>query len=114
MVNKGYQTSAPRITRIMKEMGLVCRTKQKKFNYNFTGNMMCRKNIINRQFNQDEPNKAWACDITHIHLNYKPYYSCKVSSYKISSNQKTPLIIDTFIKAYSIRNPQKGLIFHSD
>lgn len=48
MANEGYHTSAPRITRLMKEMGLVCRSKQKKFNYNFSGNMKYRKNIINR------------------------------------------------------------------
>jgi hypothetical protein len=58
MMGKGYKLSCRRISRLMSEMDLVCQSKRKKYKYNFVGSRDYRKNIINREFDQEKPNAA--------------------------------------------------------
>lgn len=113
---------AKRISRLMKEMDLICRSKKKKYHYNFSGDIKYRKNIVNRDFDPAGPNQIWASDITYIYVNYKPHYMCcvidlfsrKVIAYQVSINQEVALVMDTFKMAMEERKPNGGLIFHSD
>ncbi len=57
------------------------------------------KNLLNRKFNPDEPDKIWTSDITYIKIGFKWHYLC---------------VIDTFKKAYGSRNCPQCLMFHSD
>ena len=122
MANKGYRTTAKRINRLMKEMELVCISRKKKAHYNLYPNMKYRKNVLKRDFHTDQPNKVWVSDITNINLNYVPQYLCviidlfcrKVITHRISDNQETGLIMQTFNKAMEFRNPGVGLIYQSD
>ena len=80
------------------------------------------KNLLNRKFNPDEPNRIWASDITYLKVGSKWYYLCvvidlfsrKVISWSLSDHPDSKLVIDTFKKAYRNRNCPQGLLFHSD
>lgn len=84
--------------------------------------MQYRKNVLVRKYTQTKPNKVWVSDITYVYVNYKPYYVCtvidlfsrKVVAYNVCNEQKAELVKNTFKKAYKIRKPEKGLMFHSD
>ena len=122
MSSNGYRTTSKRITRLMREMNLVCISRIKKPQYNHSPMRTLRKNKLKREFNTDRPNKVWVSDITIINLNYKPHYICtvidlfsrKVIAYNISDNQETSLVLKTFKDAYEFRRPSKDIMFHSD
>lgn len=120
--NKGHTISLRRINRLMNEMNLECVTKRKSINYNYHSSMRFRQNMVKRNFFTDRPNRIWVSDITQIFLNYEPFYLCvvidlfsrKVIAYNLNKSQKTFFVKQTFEKALLLRNPELGLIFHSD
>ena len=89
-------------------MGLVCRAKIKRANYNYSKSSLYCKDLVKQNFDQSEPNKVWLSDITYVRVNRKAYYLCvmidlfsrKVIGYKVKDNQETPLVIETFTQAY--------------
>ncbi len=119
---RGISTSAKRVRRLMKEMNLVCRPKRKGIRYNFSRSSKNCVNLLERNFDQTEPNKVWVSDITYIRVNRKAYYLCvmidlfsrKVIGYKVNDIQEGSLVMETFMDAYKSRNPKGGLILHSD
>lgn len=121
MITQGYVISPERISRLMKEMELICASSKKKIKYNFTPRTNFKNNILKRQFSVYNPNNVWVSEITVICVNYKPHYLCviidlftrKVSLYSVLSSQKTLMVLETFKSAYENRKPI-DLIFHSD
>ena len=81
-----------------------------------------KKNIISQNFKTDKPNQIWASDITYFNYKERKFYICviidlysrKVVAFKISKRNSTQLTKATFKSAYLSRNPQSGIIFHSD
>lgn len=79
-------------------------------------------NYLNQSFNADRPNQIWAGDVTHYRFKANEYYICvildlfarKVVAYKIGFRDNTHLTKATFLIAVRNRNPEPGLIFHSD
>ena len=122
MTARGYTISPERVSRLMKEMELVCVSTNKKVKYNFTPKSNFRNNTLRRQFDSEKPNSIWVSDITALYVNYKPYYLCtiidlysrKVISYSIANNQETPMVLDAFKNAYKKRGYPDSLTFHSD
>lgn len=119
---QGTPTSPTRVRRLMKEMDLVCRGKRKGRKYNYSKSSKYCKDLLNRNFDQTQPNKVWVSDITYVRVNRKAYYLCvfidlfsrKVIGYKADDNQETNLVIEAFNMANSIRKPNGGTILHSD
>lgn len=122
MMNQGYTISVRRVSRLMKELNLVCVSSKKNIKYNFTPKSNFRNNRLNRKFTQEKPNRVWVSDITTLYVNYKPYYLCiiidlfsrKVLAFSIESNQDTPMVLAAFKDAYKSRNCPFDLTFHSD
>lgn len=81
-----------------------------------------RENILKQDFNADAPNKVWVSDVTQFNLEQHRFYICviidlfsrRVISYHISKNNSTQLAKTTFKKAYELRQPEYGLLFHTD
>lgn len=68
-------------------------------------------------------NQVWTTDITYIHtinegtfylISFIDYFSKKIVSWGLFENQKTDKIILVLKKAMKNRNPNPGLIIHSD
>jgi len=122
LIEKGIKTSPKRVSRLMQEMNLVSVYNKKSIRYNYVPSLKYTNNLINRSFMQTAPNKVWVSDITYIYVNYKPYFLCviidlysrMIIAYTISNNMKTSLVTQTLKKAYDSRNPELGLVFHSD
>lgn len=122
MMTQGYTISPERISRLMKEMGLVCISTMKGTHYNFTPKGIYRHNRLKQDFHQEHPNKVWISDITMLYVNYERYYLCviidlfsrKVITHQIDNNQEAPIVEKAFQDAYRSRNAPSGLLFHSD
>lgn len=115
---RGEDVSDRFVSVLMSEMGLKSlRTTSKK---EYTANK--RRNILRQHFTADKPNAVWASDVTYFNYNNRAYYICvvldlfsrMVVSYKISKHNSTHLTKSTLLKAINARNPESGLIFHSD
>lgn len=122
MMTQGYTISPERISRLMKEMGLVCSSTTKGTRHNFTPRGVYQHNRLKQNFQQEHPNKVWVSDITMLYVNYERYYLCviidlfsrKVIAHRIDNNQEAPIVEKAFQDAYRTRNAPSGLLFHSD
>ena len=118
----GLKIGQTRVRRLFKSMNLPKISSCKVPNESVKSKSGDFKNLLNRKFNPDEPNKIWASDITYLKVGSKWYYLCvvidlfsrKVIAWLLSDKPDAKLVIDTFKKAYRNRNCPQGLLFHSD
>ena len=117
--NNGENTSVKYVRELMREMNLFSiRTNSKK---EYLSDKR-KRNVLKQQFKFNAPNTAWVSDVTYFKFNGKWFYICavidlysrKVIACKISKNNSTQLTKSTVKIAVESRNPDKGLIFHSD
>ena len=79
-------------------------------------------NLLNQNFNPLEPNAVWAGDITYLRTAegwmylavVMDLYSRRIVGWHVDKRMTTDLISKAMIKAYNLRQPPKGLVFHSD
>ena len=111
------------VIKIMKQEGLVCKVKMKKFNSykGEVGNIY--DNLIDRKFCSEYPNLKWVTDITQFRIgNTKIYlstildlYNREIISYNISNSPTVNFVNKMVIKAMrKIKSKHNGLILHSD
>ena len=56
------------VQRLMKELGLVCRVRTKKYR-SYRGEVgKIAPNLLNRDFHADRPNQKWVTDVTEFSL----------------------------------------------
>ena len=86
-------------------------------------NSIVKRDLVRRNFSPERKNKIWVSDVTFIEtLNKKHVYLCvildlfsrMVVGWEISERNDTGLLISATIKAIEFRNPDSGLILHSD
>jgi putative transposase len=107
----------------MKENGLRCKTI-KKFTVttNSKHNEPVAENLLNREFSVCSPNTVWVSDLTYLKIGRKWYYiivfidlfSRIVVGWDLSDSLERHPTIKAFNKAILRRNPEKGLMVHSD
>ena len=122
LVQRHISTSTRRISRLMKEMGLVCAAPITKRSYPKENMRQYNQNKLNREFTQAAPNHAWISDITYLKANGTKYYLCvvidlyarKILSHELSRSLTASLATSAFLKAYVRRDRPQSLMFHSD
>jgi len=79
-------------------------------------------NILNEDFNPQEPNAVWCSDITYV-WTYEGFvyltsimdlYSRKIISWVLSPTLEARWVVDAISKAKEARNISKPLVMHSD
>lgn len=117
---EGISTSKEMIHELMLELGLFSiRVKSKAI---YRAEMKTMRNIVQRNFDESEPNRTWVSDVTdfrykniRIHICVvMDLFSRRIIGDKFSHSNNTHLLKMTFRQAYESRNPGAGLIFHSD
>jgi len=79
-------------------------------------------NILNEEFNPEEPNAVWCSDITYIWTydgfvyltSIMDLYSRKIISWVLSTTLESKWVIEAIDKAKVSRNINKPLVMHSD
>jgi putative transposase len=79
-------------------------------------------NLLNQNFDPVGPNQIWAGDITYLKTGkgwmylaiVMDLFSRRIIGWHIDKRMTTDLISKAMIKAYNLRQPPKGLVFHSD
>ncbi len=115
--------SENRVARLMREAGLVAIQRRKfKATTNSKHNWPVAPNLLERHFSVDEPNKIWVTDITYIwtwegwlYLSFVlDLYSRGVAGLAMSERINDDLTQSALNQAIGRRDPQAGLIHHSD
>ncbi len=79
-------------------------------------------NVLNQNFNPLGKNQIWAGDITDLKTGegwvylavIMDLYSRRIVGWATDKRMTTTLISRAMMKAYNLRQPPKGLVFHSD
>lgn len=120
--SRGYGLNHKTVQRLMKELGLICRVRMKKYK-SYKGEVgKIAPNLLERNFEAEKPNQKWVTDVTEFILfGQKIYlspildlYSRDIVSYTISDRPVLSMVTDMLDKAF--RRLPKGtrLILHSD
>lgn len=121
--NDSIPCSQPRVARIMRENGIVSKTKRKfKATTNSKHNLPVAPNLVNQDFGVEGPNQLWVGDITYIDTDEGWLYFAKVMDgcnreiigWAAEKRMKKELVIKAMDRALLKRNPSIGVIFHSD
>lgn len=118
--DRGYKISERIVGDIMHSNGWFSVRTNAKTLYEYSERR--KENILKQNFNADKPNQIWVSDVTYFSYNERKFFICvildlysrKVVAFKISKRNSSQLTKATFKYAYFSRNPQEGLIFHSD
>ena len=110
------------VSRLMKELGLVCRVRMKKYR-SYKGEVgRIAPNLLDRNFAAERPNEKMVTDITEFHLfGQKLYlsilldlYSRDIVSYTISDRPDLKMVTSMLEKAFHKIPDGTNLILHSD
>lgn len=119
----GYPVGRNKAKKLMNKAGVFVRYRKKyKVTTNSNHKQLVFENKLNRQFTMEEPNQAYASDITYIWTQEGWLYlavvidlfSRKVIGWSMSSRMKAELACDALKMALWQRRPGSGVIVHSD
>lgn len=117
---EGLRVSEKMVSKLMQEMGIQSIRQSAKAMYDEEHKKI--KNHLNQKFDTGKPNEVWVGDVTYFKFKNHAYYisviidlfSRMVIAYQIGKSNSTQLVKSTFKKAYALRQPPEGLIFHTD
>ena len=110
------------VQRLMKEMGIVCRVRMKKY-HSYKGEVgKVAPNLLSRDFSADKPNQKWVTDVTEFHLFGEKLYlspildlhSRDIVSYVISDRPVLSMVTTMLEKAFAVIPDNTNLLLHSD
>ena len=120
---EGFEIGRERTRRLMQRLGLrvIPRqayrvTTQRKMSHSVADN------LLNQNFNPVAPNEVWAGDVTYLRTAQgwiylaivMDLYSRRIVGWAIDKHMKQDLVIRALVMAYNLRQPSRGLVFHSD
>ncbi|MFR0804912.1 MAG: IS3 family transposase [Subdoligranulum sp.] len=110
------------VQRLMKELGLVCRVRMKKYR-SYKGEVgKIAPNLLNRDFHAEKPNQKWVTDVTEFSLFGEKLYlspildlcSSDLVSYTISDRPALTMVTTMLDEAFAKIPAETNLILHSD
>lgn len=119
----GFKVNPKKVERLMKKFGIRAKTKKKfRVTTDSKHNLPVEENILNRDFSPDEPNKAWAGDITYVWTKegwlflavIVDLFSRQVVGWSMDERMTKELALGALRMAFQGRNPSPGLIHHTD
>ena len=120
--NRGFHLNHKTIQRLMKQLGLICRVRAKKYR-SYKGKVgKIAPNLLQRDFYAEKPNQKWVTDVTEFSLFGQKLYlsalldlhSSYLISYTISERPVLSMVTGMLDKAFENLPNGTGLILHSD
>ena len=120
--SRGFLMNHTTVQRLMKELGMICRVRMKKYR-SYKGNVgKIAPNLLNRDFHADKPNQKWVTDVTEFSLFGEKLYlspildlhSSDLVSYTISDRPVLRMVMTMLDKAFAKIPDGTDLILHSD
>jgi len=121
--NNGKHVGRHRVARLMREQRLCARPRRKFVRTtNSDHSWKTPKNLLDRNFEVPEPDRVWAGDVTYLPTRdgwlylaiLLDLYSRKVVGWAMSEQNDEALTLAALRMALDHRQPEPGLIHHSD
>lgn len=120
--NRGYQINHKSVLRLMKQLGLKCLVRMKKYR-SYKGRVgKIAPNILKRDFVATKPNEKWVTDVTEFHLFGEKLYlspvldlfNGEIIAYNLESRPVYPLVSKMLDQALIRLYDGDAPILHSD
>ncbi len=120
---EGFEIGRFRVRKLMKKLGLkVTQRIAYKVTTKRKHSDAVADNLLNLNFNPVGPNQVWAGDVTYLKTAegwmylaiVMDLFSRRIVGWHIDKRMTTDLVYNAMVKAYNLRQPPKGLVFHSD
>lgn len=120
---EGYQVGRYLVRKIMHRLRLkVTQRRAYKVTTQRKHSDAVAENLLNMNFNPVSANQVWAGDVTYLKTGegwmylavVMDLYSRRIVGWHIDKRMTTDLISKALMKAYNLRQPNRGLVFHSD
>jgi putative transposase len=100
---RGIHHNPKTILRVMKKYDLLAEIRRRRKWVNMGQQVHKYANLLNRQFQADEPNSKWVTDISYIHTGQgvlylsmiRDIYDNSIVAYKTGTEQTVNLVLDT-------------------
>lgn len=120
---KGVACSENKTARLMQMNGIAAKRKRKFMaTTDSRHSLPVAENKLNQEFKASRPNEKWVTDITYIWTKEGWLYlavvldlfSRKVVGWSMDETMEKGLVMNALNMALKVRQPQKGLLHHSD
>ncbi|MBD8203285.1 IS3 family transposase [Pseudomonas viridiflava] len=120
---EGMSIGRFKVRRLMKQQGLRPVWKRKFVHTtNSNHNLPVAENLLNRQFNPEAIDRSWVADITYIRTRggwvylaaVMDLFSRKIVGWAMATHMRAELVTSAMQLAVAQRQPEPGLIAHSD
>jgi len=122
-LGQGIQASRKRVRRLMRQAGIsgLVKVKRGKTTIRVPG-VRVADDLVDRKFRPEAPNVLWVADITYLRTwegwlylaAVQDAYSRRIVGWAMTEHMRTELVADALQMAVHRRQPQPGLIHHSD
>ena len=126
LVDRGHECGVNFVAKVMREAGIAAKTKR-KFRQTTDSNHThpVAENILDREFNPEEPNTSWCADVTYIPTRegwlylavVEDLFSRRVVGWSMDATMTSRLVVDALEMALVARlkgSSSSGLVTHSD
>jgi transposase InsO family protein len=126
LVDRGHECCVNFVAKVMRKAGIAAKTKR-KFRQTTDSNhsMPVAENVLDREFDPEEPNASWVADVTYIPTRegwlylavVEDLFSRMVVGWSMSETMTSRLVVDALEMALVRRLTLKGslvLVAHSD
>ena len=120
--NQNFAINHKTVQRLMKELGLVCRVRMKKYR-SYKGEVgKVADNLLERDFHAERPNQKWTTDVTEFRLFGQKLYlspimdlcSGDIVTYTLSESPNLLMVTTMLEQALKVLPKKHDLILHSD
>lgn len=120
--DRGHHINHKTVLRLMRQMGLFCRVRMKRYN-SYRGEVgEVAPNLLARNFKANRPNEKWVTDVTEFHLFGQKLYlspildlfNGEIVSYSLSHHPRFSQTVDMLEQAFRKIPCGTNLILHSD
>ena len=120
--NRGMLLNHKTVQRLMKELGLVCLVRMKKYRSYKGEKGTTADNVLDRAFHAEKPNQKWVTDVTEFRLfGQKLYlspildlYSGDIVTYTLSHTPNLAMVTTMLEQAFAKIPDNTKLLLHSD
>ena len=126
LVGRGHECGVNFVAQVMREAGIAAKTKR-KFRPTTDSNhtLPVAQNILDREFNPEEPNASWVADVTYIPTRegwlylavVEDLFSRRVVGWSMDATMTSRLVVDALEMALAGRlkgSSSSALVAHSD
>lgn len=123
LIDHGFSCSEKRVARIM-HVAKIFAKQHKRFKHTTDSehDQPVADNLLKQNFEAEQPNQIWVSDITYIWTEegwlylaaFLDLFSRKIVGWAVSERINKELVLQALNNAIVQRNPEEGLIIHSD